>query len=393
MPTPEKHALLSASSSERWLHCPASVQLTKDMPDTTSEYAEEGRLAHAIAELKVRKKFIEPMGSRTFNTRMNKLKRAERYQEEMQSYTDSYLDYISEIVMSFPSTPYITVEKQVDYSNYAPEGFGTCDCIILGGDILHIIDFKYGKGVPVSAEGNAQMRLYALGTLNVYSALYGINTIKMTIVQPRLDRISTDEVPMHELLDWGINVVKPKAVEAYEGTGGYFAGDWCRWCKAKAICQTRAGDCLSTVEEHGYTPINLLCPEDMADILSRAGRIKKWLTDVQDYALKETLAGRTIPGWKVTEGRSVRAFADSDAAFDLLKQNGYSPDLLYERKPLPLTGVESLLGKKQFQDLLGPFVVKAPGKPTLVPETDQRPPYQKSTAKGDFAELIQTEKE
>lgn len=389
MPTPEKHALLSASSSERWLHCPASVQLTKDMPDTTSEYAEEGRLAHAIAELKVRKKFIEPMGSRTFNTRMNKLKRAEHYQDEMQGYTDAYLDYISEIAMSFPSAPYITVEKQVDYSNYAPEGFGTCDCIILGEDTLHIIDFKYGKGVPVSAEGNAQMRLYALGALNAYSALYGINTVKMTIVQPRLDRISTDEVPMHELLDWGINVVKPKAVEAYEGTGGYCAGDWCRWCKAKAICQTRAGDCLSAVEDHGYTPINLLSPEDMADVLSRAGRIKKWLADVQDYALKETLAGRTIPGWKVTEGRSVRAFTDSDAAFDLLKQNGYSPDLLYERKPLTLTGVESLLGKKQFQDILGPFVVKAPGKPTLVPETDQRPPYQKSTAEGDFAELIQ----
>lgn len=197
------HAVLSASSAERWLNCTPSARIEEKLPDTTSDAAKEGTLAHEIAELKARKTFIEPMTAKAFNTRLNKLKKHELYQEEMEGYADLYVEYIQGVTLGYKSKPHIAIEARLDYSHIAPEGYGTGDCIIIGDNTLHVIDFKYGKGVPVSAEDNSQMKLYALGALKKYALLYQIDTVKLTIVQPRLDNISEWEISAWNLLGWG----------------------------------------------------------------------------------------------------------------------------------------------------------------------------------------------
>lgn len=231
-----EHALLSASGSHKWLHCTPSARLEEQFPETKSTYADEGRLAHEIAELKLRKHFIEPMGPRAFNNRLKKFKENPLFQEEMLRHTDTYLEYVQGIVHGFTAPPYIAIEKRLDYSAYAPEGFGTGDCIIIGGNTLHVCDLKYGKGVPVSAEGNPQMRLYALGAYVEYSFLYPIERVRMAIIQPRLDSISEDEISIAELLAWGESI-KPIAQKAFAGEGEFVPGDHCRFCRARATCR------------------------------------------------------------------------------------------------------------------------------------------------------------
>lgn len=374
MSAPEKHAVLSASSAERWLHCPGSVKLTKDLPETTSEYAEEGRLAHAIAELKLRKKFVEPMSQKAFTTRMNKLKKDPRYQEEMQGYTDEYVDFINEICLTYPAVPFVVVEKRLDLARFIPDGFGTGDCVIIGGNTLHIVDLKYGKGVPVEAEGNPQIQLYALGAIMAYYMLYDIQTVRMSIVQPRLHSITTAEMTREELIDWGTTEVAPRAKLAYDGTDECTAGDWCRFCKIRATCRARSQHYTILQDFAEKTP-SVLTDTEVGTLLGLAKEMKKWADDLADYALQSTLAGREIPGWKCVAGRSVRAFSDIEAAFAALQAAGYDPALLYEKKPLSLSAIEKLLGKKEFDTLLGGYVVKPAGAPTLVPESDSRPAY------------------
>jgi hypothetical protein len=239
------HALLSASSSHRWLNCTPSARLEEKLPESSSQYAEEGSLAHEIAELKLRKYCIEPMRARSFNARIKKFKEMPLFQEEMLKHTDTYLDYIAGVLHGFSSPPYVAAEKKIDYSSYAPEGFGTCDCIIIGGNILQIIDFKFGKGVPVSAKNNPQMKLYALGAYTEYSFLYPIDTVKMTIVQPRIHTsISEASLSIEELLKWGESI-KPVAKLAFNGEGEYVPGEHCRFCRAKALCRARADHYLS----------------------------------------------------------------------------------------------------------------------------------------------------
>lgn len=248
------HALLSASSSHRWLHCTPSARLEEKLTESSSQYSEEGSLAHEIAELKLRKYCIEPMGARTFNARIKKFKENPLFQEEMLKHTDTYLDYIAGVLHGFSSPPYVAAEKKIDYGGFAPEGFGTGDCIIIGGNLLQIIDFKYGKGVPVSAKDNPQMKLYALGAYTEYSFLYPIDTVKMTIIQPRLDdSISEDSLSIEELLKWGESI-KPIAKLAFNGEGEYVPGEYCRFCRAKSLCRARADHYLSLEEFHNMKP-------------------------------------------------------------------------------------------------------------------------------------------
>jgi len=364
------HALLSASSAHRWLQCTPSARLEETIPETKTEYTEEGRLAHEIAELKLRKHFIDPMGNRTFNIQMKKLQEKPHYQEEMQRHTETYLDYICGIVHSFATRPYIAVEKRIDYSAYVPEGFGTGDCIIIGGNNLHVIDFKYGKGVPVSAFENPQMMLYALGAFTEYSFLFNICTVKMTIVQPRLDSISEYDISINDLLTWGESI-KPIAQKAFKGEGEFVSGDHCQFCRAKALCRARADFHISLEEYQGMKP-PLISNEEVGQILYRAQNLAKWIADLEEYALNECLQGRNIPGWKVVEGRSVRQFTDTDAAFKVLMSNGIEEAILYERRPLTLANVEKLIGKPKFKELLSEYVCTPPGKPTLVHESDKR---------------------
>jgi hypothetical protein len=368
-----EHALLSASGSARWLACTPSARLEAQFPETTSEYAEEGILAHEIAELKLRKAFTEPMGPRKFNNRIKKFKENPLYQDEMLKHTDTYLDYVSGIVHEYAIRPYVAVEKKLDYSAYVPEGFGTGDCIIIGGDTLHVIDFKYGKGVPVSAETNPQMMLYALGAYSAYSFLYPIEKVVMSIVQPRLDSISEFSMPVDDLLYWATNTVMGAAEKAFKGEGDFVPGEHCRFCRAKSLCRARS-EFNTAIEDKYPNKPPLLSNDEVGQLLIKARDLAKWVKDLEEYALAECLAGSEIPGWKAVEGRSVRQFTDIDAAFKILTGEGYDEAVLYERKPITLSATEKLVGKKKFNELLASFIYKPPGKPTLVPESDKREP-------------------
>lgn len=366
------HALLSASSAARWLACPPSARLCEQFPDTQSEYAAEGTLAHEIAELKLRKALIEPMGPRKFGKALKELQSNPLYQPEMDKHTDTYVDYVLGIVHAHSSPPYVAVERRLDYSAYVPEGYGTGDCIIIGGDTLHIVDFKYGKGVPVSAEGNPQMRLYALGAVTEYGFLYPIQRVHMAIVQPRLDSISEDTISLDELLAWGESI-KPIAQQAYDGEGEFNPGDHCRFCRAKAVCRARA-EAQTALEVFSGLKPPLISDAEVGQLLERGRNLAAWLKDLEEYALSRCLEGGEIPGWKVVEGRSSRQYVDQDAAFKALMEAGIDEAVLYERKPLSVAQLEKVLGKAEYRRLLEePGHVKVePGKPTLVPISDKR---------------------
>lgn len=378
------HALLSASSSKRWIECPPSVRLCENIPEEPSEYAAEGTLAHSIAELKLQKEFVDKfMTVRTFNTRMNKLKKDPLYKEEMQGYTDIYEEHIKEIAYGLESVPYISVEKKLDYSRWAKEGFGTADCIMIHGNTLYVNDLKYGVGVEVEAEGNSQMVLYALGAYEAYSFLYPIEKVTMTIIQPRLNKISEWTIPLEKLLAIG-NDIKKRAELAWNGEGEFKAGDHCKFCKA-LNCRARAEKNLELSKFGGKLP-PLLTNEEVGEVLTKATQLIAWHKKLQAYAMKELLSGNKIDGWKLVEGRSNRTFSDADKAFETLKSSGIPEEILYEKQPLSLSKLEAQLGKKQFADLVGDFIVKPKGSPTVVPESDKREPYKRNSAADDFKE-------
>lgn len=380
---PIEHALLSASSAARWIVCTPSARLEEPMPDKGSSFAAEGTLAHSIAELKARKKFT-PMSTRSFNAEMKKLKEVEGYQEEMQGHTDFYVDYLAAKAMEFPSMPCVALEVRVDYSEYAPEGFGTSDCIMIGGDTLQVVDFKYGKGEPVSAEENPQMMCYALGALAKYAPIYGdaIKRIRMAIIQPRLDSTQEWEIPRMALELWGNEILRPAAQKAFAGEGECVEGDHCRFCRAKAVCRARANK-NTALEDFAFALPPTLSNTEVGEILVRAQRLKAWVADLETYALDACLKGEDVPGWKLVEGRSLRQFSDTDAAVTAIINAGTPEELVYDYKPKTLAQIEKLLGSKVFSDVAGSYVIKPPGKPTLVPADDKRPAY--SPAAADFA--------
>lgn len=382
MPT-EVHALLGASSAHRWLNCPPSARLTADMPDTAGAAAAEGTVAHKLAELKLRKYFF-PMGPRQYSAAAKKIQADPLYTPEMESATDEYKDAINEISLTFADKPYIALEQQVDFSWIVPDGFGTADCILIGDGILHVVDFKYGKGVPVSAEDNPQMRLYALGAWARYALAYAINRIRMTIVQPRNGGVShAEEMTIGELEAWAEEYVKPRAQLAAEGGGEYAVGDWCRFCKARATCRARSDYNLS-LEGFQQAKPPVITNDEVGDALRRARDLVSWLSDLEEYALTALLTGDEIAGWKAVEGRAVRAWTNQEAAFKAAKAAGIEEAILWERKPVSLAALEKAVGKKAFEPLT-PYVTVPPGKPTLAQETDKRPAItNRPTAEADF---------
>lgn len=378
------HALLSASGAHKWLHCPPSARLEETLPERESTYANEGRLAHEIAELKLRKAFIEPMGLRSFNSRLKKLQENPLYQEEMLHHTDSYLDYVSSVTHGYPTPPYIAIEKRLDFSGYVPEGFGTGDCIVIHGDTLHVIDLKYGKGVPVSAADNPQMMLYALGAYDAYSILYAIQKVKLAIVQPRIGEPSEWELSVTDLLAWGESI-KPIAQKAFAGEGEFSSGEHCRFCRAKARCRARTDFNLALEAQYPSKP-PIISNEELGQILVKAQNLAKWAKDLEEYALAECLKGNEIPGWKAVEGRGSRVYVNIDDAFSVLTANGIEEVMLYERKPLTVPNVEKLLGKARYKALLADpgFVKVEPGKPTLALASDKREPLTRTSAADIF---------
>ena len=394
MPTPEQHALLSASAASRWLVCTAAPRFEEQFPESTSEYAEEGRLAHSFCELKLLKKFTASITPKTLTTRINKLKKDAMFNPEMEKTSDLYIEHLTERAMQFDSAPYVTAEVRVDYSEYAPEGFGTCDCVMIGGDTIIITDYKHGKGVAVSAEDNPQMKLYALGALKKYKAIYG-DTIKRVVLVIEQLRLSEEpsmwETTVDELTAWGESI-KPIAEKAFRGLGEFVPGEHCRFCRGKAQCKVRASvhtaleefkDCVP--EEKAQPGDNILSDAEIGDLLTRGAELVSWYKDLEEYALNATLNGKEIPGWKAVAGRANRTFTDQDAALNAIIAAGYDESLVYERKPLTLTALEKLMGKNDFAEKVGQFVTKPLGKPTLVSMSDKREPY--NAAAADFAEV------
>ena len=370
------HALLSASSSHRWLNCPPSARLCEGYDDKGSNFAAEGSDAHSLCEYKLRKALGMEAKDPTEDLSW--------YDAEMEESASGYAAFVMELVAEAKKTcsdPVVLIEQRLDYSKYVQSGFGTGDCVLIADGTLHIVDFKYGRGVLVEAEDNPQMKLYALGALEIFDCLYDIDTVSMTIYQPRRANVSTFTLTRQELLDWAETVLVPTAELAYAGDGEYHCGEWCQFCKAKADCRERARANMELARYEFRQP-PLLTDEEVEEILGKLDSLMDWASDIKDYALQAAISGKHWSGYKLVEGRANRRYTDENAVVAAVKAAGYDP--YDEPKLLGVTAMTTLLGRKQFNDILGGLITKPQGKPTLVPESDKRPAM--TTILDDFKE-------
>lgn len=372
------HALISPSGAHRWMACPPSAMLETQFADTGSPAAAEGTLAHEICEIKARQRLIKKgelgyIQKAAATRELNKLRKELLYADEMETCSDDYAEELYMQWMEFPEKPHVYLEVRVDLTDWVPEGFGSADCIMVGGDKLLVVDYKHGKGVRVSAEHNPQMQLYALGAWKKYSMVYPIKRVKMVIYQPRLS-INPEvwEESVEELLAFG-QEVKEKAKLAAAGAGDFNPGEeQCRFCRARQKCRARADYNIEMAfGKVGQLP-PLISDAEVGQYLEKGEDVASWLKDLQDYALKTCLAGGEIPGYKAVEGRGSREWTDQAEAFKALMAGGVPEEVMYERKALTLAALEKVVGKKDFAAIVGDYVRKAPGKPTLVKESDKR---------------------
>lgn len=370
-----RHALLSASSADRWLHCPPSARLCEGYEDKGSDYAAEGTDAHTLCESRLK----SALGMAT----KDPVEDLSWYNAEMEDCAGGYAEYVTELLEQAKQTcsdPIVLIEQRVDFSRWVKEGFGTADCIIIADGMMNIVDYKHGKGVEVSAEANPQMMLYALGALEIFDGIYDITEVRMTIYQPRKNNVSVCVMEKDSLLEWAQNDLVYKAKLAYEGQGDFHCGEWCRFCKAKAECRERAEANLALARYDFEAPA-LLDDEEIADILGKVDALTAWASDVKEYALQQAISGKDWNGWKLVEGRSNRKYTNDAVVAATVENAGFDP---YERKVLGITAMQKMLGKSRFEELLAPYIEKPQGKPTLVPESDKRPAM--NTAKNDFME-------
>lgn len=365
------HAVLSASGSKRWLSCPPSARLERKFPDRAGEAAQEGTLAHALAEARIRY-WLGEISEYDMGVRNDRAQRDELYSPEMSEYVQEYVDFCVEKINAAQGVA--LVEERLDFSRWVKNGFGTGDMVIIGDGVLEIVDLKYGKGVPVSAEGNTQMQLYALGAIEQYGYIYDFTHVRMSIFQPRNGGLSTQLMSVDELLAWGESI-KPIAELAYAGKGDFKAGDHCRFCRAAAQCKALS-EYNMEIAKLEFRDADLLTDDEVSFVLERVDGLVRYAEKVKTHALEEALKGHRWPGFKVVEGRSNRKITDEAKAVKLLRKAGYADDVIY--KPLEMqtiTALEKLVTKKKFGELLGSVIEKPPGKPTLVPEEDKRPEY------------------
>lgn len=374
---PKNHAILSASSSHRWLNCNPSARLELEFEDRETTAASEGTAAHALCEHKLKRR-LKLRSDRPVSEFDN---------DEMEQYTDDYADFVMEQVTRErrrDAETQVLIEQRLDFSCYVPDGFGTGDCVIVSKGRLHIIDFKYGQGVLVDAEENPQMKLYALGALREFGEKYQIKRVKMTIFQPRRENVTTWETTVCRLKRWADKDLKPKAEKAYNGEGNYCPGEWCLFCKAAVKCRARAEEKLRLAQSEFKLP-PLLTDAEIEAVLEKLPDMKKWAEEIQDYALTSALNGKEWKGFKLVEGRSVRKYSDEDEVAKAAMSAGYND--IYKKSLISITEMERLMGKKDFATILGGLIVKPQGKPTLVPDTDKREAITVSDAKNDFNEI------
>lgn len=372
---PDQHAVLSASSSHRWLACPPSALLCARERDSPGTFALQGTDAHSLCEYKVRKALGMDAEDPTENLTY--------LDEEMMDATDQYAQFVMEQVAAARercTDPIVLVEQRLDFSRWVPDGFGTGDCVIVADEVLTVIDFKYGLGVLVSAEENTQMMCYALGALSMFDDIYDIRQVQMTIFQPRRENVSTYVMTRDGLLSWAENTLAPTARLAAEGGGEFCAGSHCQFCKVKAVCRKRADENMALASLDFADPA-LLTDEEIEAVLAKADELTSWASDVKEYALQQAVSGKEWHGWKLVEGRSNRKYVNEDAAAEAVKAAGYNP---YEHKVLGITAMTRLLGRSRFDELLGGLVTRPQGRPTLVPQSDRRPAMH--SAANDFME-------
>ena len=375
---PNSHAILSASSSHRWMNCTPSARLEREFADRETEAAAEGTAAHTLCEHKLRRAL-----------KMRSRKPVSKYDcDEMDAYTDGYVEFVLEQLAQAKlecADPLVLIEQRLDFSCWVPEGFGTGDCLIVADKLLHIIDFKYGQGVLVEAEENPQMMLYALGALRLFDSLYDITEVSMSIYQPRRDNVSTWAISVDELNAWAENVLKPKAELAHKGKGDYLPGPWCQFCKAAVKCRARAEEKLQ-LARFEFAPPPLLSDEEIEDILTKLDDLTKWASEIQAYAQDAAVNhGKAWKGFKLVATRTNRKYTDEEAVIQAAKDAGYTD--IFKKSLIPITEMEKLMGKKNFTSILGSLVEKPQGRPTLVPETDKRPALKKTGAGEEFTEI------
>lgn len=364
------HALLSPSAAHRWLNCTAAPRLEAGIEDKGSSFAEEGTLAHAYCAKKL-KTFLG------LDVASEEKEIAEYFAQyhtgEMDEYTDTYATIVLEkynAAKAKTADALLLVETRLDFGQYVPEAFGTADAIIIADGTMEVIDFKYGKGVKVSAVENPQMMIYGLGAFDKFAFDYNINAVRMTIVQPRIDNLSEYDISAEDLEKWAETVLVPSAKKAFKGDGPQKPGTWCQFCKVKNSCRALSELCTDAANKDP----KLLTPEELAEnILPILPVVKTWLSGVEDYALAQALSGVKFPGWKIVEGRSVRKITDTQAAGDALQAAGYKAEEIYKPTELrTITDLEKLTGKKQFATICGDYIDKPQGKPALAPESDKR---------------------
>lgn len=368
-----KHALLSPSSSHIWIKCPRSARLSEGIEDKGSDYARLGTCAHALCEYKL----SSALGLKVQDPRES----LEFLDDEMEFCSSEYAQYVTDTLNEMKATckdPVVLIEQKIDFSKWVPEGFGYADCILVSDKTVHVIDYKHGEGVLVDAKENSQMMCYALGAINLLDELYEIEDVSMTIFQPRRENVSTWTTTKEKLLKWADETLKVAANLAYKGEGQFCAGEHCRFCKVKNLCRARAQYNLE-LARYDFAMPDTLKDIEISAILSRIDALVTWASDIKDYALSKALEGKHYEGFKVVEGRSNRKYTNEEEVASTVLGAGYDP---YEKSVLGITAMTKMLGKKKFEELLGSFVYKAPGKPALVPEDDKRPEI--SSAKEDF---------
>lgn len=369
------HALLSASSSSRWLACPPSAVANEAYPSQDTSFTQEGTLAHEVAEIVARQRLLG-LGEISDNK--------EGITHEMIDCANEYADYIEEQKKSNDAT--VLLEQRVDFSEWVPDGFGTCDCIIIQDDTLTIIDYKYGQGVIVNAENNSQLRLYALGAMHDYGDLLGITKVEMHIYQPRLNHTSKDSMTVEELLTWADKTVKPTAEKAIKGKGKYSPGEHCRFCQHAGRCRALTRACTEYLDTHGMrVNLPILAPYEVADVLRMEPLITLWLKKVKEQALTTLMNGEELPGYKLVEGKLGNRKWKDEAEVAATLANLYSREEFTETRLLSPSQMDKAIGKKKVAELLGELIDRAPGAPTIAPETDKRPAYNRlAEAQNDF---------
>lgn len=371
---PGKHAILSPSASERWLACPPSARLCDSFEDTGSSYAEAGTQAHALCEFKLKQALGKPAD--------NPMHTLTLYDAEMEDAAAGYTAYVMELVESAKCSgcnPIVLIEQKLAFTEWVQDGYGRADCIIVAGNTLHVVDFKFGV-LEVLAPGNSQLQMYGLGSLQIFDGIFDIEEVQMHIYQPRKSNISVATMTKDALLEWANTVLKPTAQLAYEGKGEFSCGSWCRFCKAKAACRTRA-DANLVLARYDFQIPALLDDAEIAEVLGKVDALTAWANDIKEYALQQAVSGKRWPGWKLVEGRSNRKYTDDALVAAAVEGIGLDP---YEKKVLGVTAMQKMLGKARFEELLSPYIHKPAGRPTLVLESDKRPAM--NTAKHDFME-------